>query len=554
MTARHILFTVAASIGLLLPAEAAWAQTTQDLKRMSIADILDIRVSTVSRIPEESKTVPAAVYVITHEDIRRSGATSIPEALRLAPGLEVARIDGGTWSVGVRGFADRLARSMLVLIDGRAVYSPLFAGTYWETQDVVLEDVDRIEVIRGPGGTLWGANAVNGIINIVTKAVKETQGLYVTGAAGSEVLGDGAVRYGGTTGATAYRLYAKGEDHGAEFHPDGNDFDGFRGVQAGGRLDWTSHAGRQVTFQGDVYDARLGERPALTLYTAPFSVPTNVDAPLSGGNVLARVNGPASARAPYQLQLYYDRTNRDEMPAGEDRDTFDVDFQQSWTSWPRQRLVWGAGYRVSDGRIIAVAPTSFTPDARTDNLYTGFAQDEITLVPDRVRVTVGSKIEHNDYSGVELQPSARVAWTPASDTTVWASVARAVRTPSRVETDYTTTSLVAAGPTPTFVRLVPDPSFEAENLTAYEIGRAAATVEARVCRGVRLLQRVARYAQHGSADALHRERRRVDAPHPARDVRQRPARGQLRRRADRGRAPDAVLAAQRVRTRTSTSR
>jgi iron complex outermembrane receptor protein len=320
MTARHILFTVAASIGLLLPAGGAWAQTTQDLKRMSIADILDIRVSTVSRIPEESKTVPAAIYVITHDDIRRSGATSIPEALRLAPGLEVARIDGGTWSIGVRGFADRLARSMLVLIDGRAVYSPLFAGTYWETQDVLLEDVDRIEVIRGPGGTLWGANAVNGIINIVTKAAKETQGLYVTGAAGSQVLGDGAVRYGGKTGSTAYRLYAKGEDRGAEFHADGNGFDGFRGVQAGGRVDWTSQTGRQVTFQGDVYNARLGERPALTLYTPPFSVPTNVDAPLSGGNVLARVNGPASSRAPYQLQLYYDRTNRDEVPAGENRE------------------------------------------------------------------------------------------------------------------------------------------------------------------------------------------------------------------------------------------
>src|SRR5262249_34423386 len=161
----------------------ARAQTTQDLKRMSISDILDIRVSTVSRMPEESQTVPAALYVITHDDIRRSGATSIPEALRLAPGLEVARIDGGTWAVGMRRFAHRLARSILVMIAGRAVYSPLFAGTYWETQDVLLEDVDRIEVIRGPGGTLFGANAVNGIINIVTKAAKDTQGLYVTGAA-----------------------------------------------------------------------------------------------------------------------------------------------------------------------------------------------------------------------------------------------------------------------------------------------------------------------------------------------------------------------------------
>jgi iron complex outermembrane receptor protein len=437
---------------------------------MSIADILDIRVSTVSRIPEESMTVPAALYVITHDDIRRSGATSIPEALRLAPGLEVARIDGGTWSVGIRGFADRLARSMLVLIDGRAVYSPLFAGTYWETQDVLLEDVDRIEVIRGPGGTLWGANAVNGIINIVTKAAKDTQGWYATGAGGSQELADGALRYGGTSGSASYRLYAKAEDRGAEFHPNGNDFDGFRGVQGGGRVDWTTRAGRAVTLQGDMYEARLGEQSTQVQYAAPFSLTTDRDAPLSGGNLLARVNSAARARAPYQLQVYYDRTNRDEIPAGEKRDTFDVDFQQSWSRLPRQQVVWGGGYRVSDGRITAVPPTAFTPNARTDNLFTGFAQDEITLVPDRWRVTVGSKIEHNDYTGVEVQPSVRVAWTPSSVATVWAGVTRAVRTPSRVETDYTTTSLVSAAGTPTFVRLVPDPSFQAEKLVAYETG------------------------------------------------------------------------------------
>ena len=447
---------------------AATAQTTEELKRMSLEDLMNVQVTTASRVPEAASDVPAAVFVITQEDIRRSGARSIPEVLRLAPGLQVARINGGTWAIGIRGFADRLARSVLVLIDGRAVYSPLFAGTYWENQETLLADVDRIEIIRGPGGTLWGANAVNGIINIITKSASETEGTYVAAGAGSEEHAFGAARYGRATSSGAIRVYAKGFDRGPEFHADGDAYDGVNFGQGGFRGDWTLAPNRALTVQGDAYAARLGERPTLAVYTAPFSVTRSVDAPLSGANVLTRLVSGAPGGDTVQLQAYYDRTNRDEMPIGEKRDTVDVDLQQTVRRWQRHSITWGAGYRLSSGRITAVAPSAIEPVRRTDNLFSVFAQDEIALAPDRFRLTLGSKFEHNSYSGFEAQPTIRGLWTIDPTNTIWAALTRAVRTPSRVETDYTTTSFVNAAPT--FVRLLPNPDFESEKLVAYELG------------------------------------------------------------------------------------
>ncbi|RPH60664.1 MAG: TonB-dependent receptor, partial [Acidobacteria bacterium] len=410
----------------------------------------------------------AALHVITQEDIRRSGATSIPEVLRLAPGVQVARINGGVWSIGIRGFADRLARSMLVLIDGRAVYSPLFAGTYWEVQDTLLEDIERIEVIRGPGGTLWGANAVDGIINIITKAAKDTAGVLAQGGVGFSDQGLG-VRYGGTAGASwNYRVYGKMSDRASQFHPADLDYDGLRMGQGGFRADWTPDA-RTFTIQGDIYKASLGQRPTVTTYVSPFARTSNMDTPLSGANVLARWTAPLAERSTVQLQTFYARTNRDEVPVKENRDTFDLDFQHTLGQWPRHQLVWGLGYRATSGRITSIAPTEFVPPRRTDNLYSGFVQDEIAVIPDRLRATFGSKIEHNDYSGVEVQPSARLLWTPAPDHTWWWSVARAVRTPSQVETDYTTAGLINPA-IPLFVRLEPNPAFTSEELVALEVG------------------------------------------------------------------------------------
>jgi iron complex outermembrane receptor protein len=464
---RHPL-VLSALLLHLLPVPATAQRTAEELKRLSLEELMDVRVSTVSRTPEPTSTVPAAIHVITDDDIRRSGATTLAEALRLAPGLQVARLDATRYAIGIRGFADRLARSMLVLIDGRAVYSPLFAGTYWEVQDTMLEDVDRIEVIRGPGGTLWGANAVNGIINIITKSAAATQGMLVSATVGRDMQGPLGVRYGGRAGSNFhYRLYGRLFDY-DEANAGADDPDGMRKGQGGFRGDWTFSRSRDLTLQGDIYRAGLDQQARLPLYSPPFQQVVTRNAPLSGANVRARWASPG-AGGRYQVQTYYDRTSRDEQPVAETRDTFDLDFQHQRPLGGRHSLVWGAGYRVSSGRIEAVAPTAFTPARRTDHLYTAFVQDDISLVPDRVRLVVGTKIEHNDYTGFELQPGARALWTVDPTNTVFAAVTRAVRTPSRVETDYTTTS-TANPAVPVFVRLLPNPDFTSERLTAYELG------------------------------------------------------------------------------------
>jgi iron complex outermembrane recepter protein len=447
----------------------ASAQTgATKLRGMSLEEVLNQPVTTVSRGEEPALRVPAAIHVITQDDIHRSGATSIPEVLRLAPGLQVARINAGIWAIGTRGFADRLARSMLVLIDGRPVYSPLFAGTYWETQDFLLDDIERIEVIRGPGGTLWGANAVNGIINIITKSAKNSAGLIARLATGSEDRALVGLRYGGTFGDWDYRVYGKVVNKASQFHADGLDFDGLRGVHGGIRADRTFAGGRMLTVHGDAYGIRLGQRETLTSYTAPFSEVSSVDSPLSGANILTRWNEPIGPQSSFQLQASYARTNRDERPVGEKRDTVDIDFQHTPAPWRAHQLVWGLGYRVTSGRIRATALSAFNPATRTDRLFSGFLQDEVSI-DDRWRLTVGTKFEHNDYSGAELQPSARLLWSAHRDHTLWWSVTRAVRTPSRVETDYTTTSLLNPT-TPLFVRLLPNPEFKPERLIAYETG------------------------------------------------------------------------------------
>ena len=464
-----ITLLLAAFVQLSAATAAAQTLSAQDLKRLSLEELLRVEVSTVLRVPEPTTAVPAAVFVITQDDIRRSGAQSLPEILRLAPGVQVARIDSARYAIGMRGFPDRLARSMLVLVDGRAVYSPLFAGTYWEVQDTLLEDIDRIEIIRGPGGTLWGANAVNGIINIITKRSQDTQGALVTAALGPDTRGPFGVRYGGAAGSSFhYRVYARGFDRGAQFHPDDADYDEWHRVQGGFRGDWTLSRSRTLTVQGDVYTMGLGQRFSVPLYTPPFTQVSSREAPLSGGNVLARWVAPVF-RGEYQLQTYYDRTRRDERPVAETRDTFDVDFQHRRRFGRRHMLVWGAGYRVTSGSIETLAPTAFVPEGRTDNLYTAFVQDDVALARDRLRVIVGTKLEHNAYSGFEVQPGARLMWTLDASNALFAAATRAVRTPSRVETDYTTTSL-ASPAVPAFVRLQPNPRFEAEKLTAYEVG------------------------------------------------------------------------------------
>lgn len=470
------LLSRAAAVGLLSCVDAlAQTQTSNSpppppIAELSLEQLAEVQVTTVGREPIKSMKAPAAVYVITQEDIRRSGSTSIPEALRLAPGVQVERITSSQWAIGVRGFGSRLSRSLLVMIDGRNVYSPLFAGTYWEVQDTLLEDVDRIEVILGPGGTLWGANAVNGIINVITKSTAETPGTIVTTGTGTVESGFVGVRHGGRlSDATNYRAFGKFFQRSGFPVVGRSSSDAWQTGRAGFRIDSSAEDGRSLTIQGDLYRGLAGQRTAVTTYTAPYSQAIEGDAELSGGNLLSRLTRRTGEHGEIAVQVYYDRTRRAEPTFREIRDTVDIDLQHRVPALGRQDLIWGVGYRLSSGDAHGVSTIGFTPPRRTDQLASAFLQSTVRLVPNRLEVIAGSKIEHNSYSGVVVQPSGRVLWTPSTTQTLFGAVTRAVRTPSRIEHDIDLTSLFE--PTrPIFVRTQSNDSFQPEILRAYEVG------------------------------------------------------------------------------------
>ncbi len=323
-----------------------WGESPQDsqetvdhLAQISLEDLGNIEVTTTSKEPVKASETPAAIYVITQEDIRRSGATSIPEVLRLAPGIEVARIDSNTWSVGVRGFGSAVSRSVLVLIDGRSVYTPLFAGVWWQVQDTLLEDIERIEVIRGPGGTIWGANAVNGVINIITKNAREKGFLNF--------------RYGGGNDkGFDYRLYGKAFTRAAEFHPSGRQFDDWHMAQTGFRADWDLRNHDTLTLQGDLYGGDAGQSTGITTYSPPYFSNVEQNAELSGGNLVGRWKRLLGSGSDVQLETYYDRTSRRQASFAETRDTFDVDFTYHLSLPGRQNFLWGLGSRFSSGNAV----------------------------------------------------------------------------------------------------------------------------------------------------------------------------------------------------------
>ena len=443
----------------------------QHLAHLSLEQLSNLEVTTVSKEPVKVAQTPAAIFVITQEDIRRSGAASIPEVLRLAPGVEVARIDSVKWAIGIRGFESRLSRAVLVLIDGRSVYSPLFHGVYWEVQDTLLEDIERIEVIRGPGGTIWGANAVNGVINIITKNSKDTHGSVAMAGGGSINRGLTSFRYGNGNGKNFdYRVYGKGLDRGSAFHPDGNNFDDWWRTQGGFRTDWGISSRDSLTVQGDLYDSRAGESSLITSETPPALFVVDKDAELSGGNVLARWRHDLGGGSDFQLQTYYDRVNRYEAQQAEVRNTFDIDFVHHLILRGGNDFLWGLGARVSDGRAPEVVPTYvFTPSQRLDQLYTAFVQDQFPLVRERLALTVGSKILHSAFVGFDAEPSARLLWTPAAHQTVWAAVTRAVRTPSDLDENLQATRLQSSAPL-TFSQISGNGKFVSEDMLGYEAG------------------------------------------------------------------------------------
>jgi iron complex outermembrane receptor protein len=445
-------------------------ETNAPLKQLSLAQLGNVEVTTTSKEPETVWRTPAAIYVITQEDIRRSGVSSVPEVLRLAPGVEVARIDSNQWAVGIRGFGNSFSKSVLVLIDGRSVYTPLFAGVYWDVQNVLLEDVERIEVIRGPGGTVWGANAVNGVINIITKNSKDTHGKLAAIGGGNVEQGNGRFHYGGGYGTNLnYRAYGMGFGRAPGFHSDGNNFDDWQLGQAGFRVDWDNQKRDTLTVQGDLYKGNVGQRANIGYYSPPASINVVGSQDVSGGNILGRWRRTVDA-GDIQVQAYYDRTYRLGPQLGETRNTFDVDFIHHLTLLPRQDFIWGVGARWSPSDFTqTVATVDFVPQHQSDNIYSAFLQDQVALVRDKLQLTIGSKFEHNIYTGWELQPSARLLWTPSSHQTVWASVSRAVSTPSQVDENLQLTGYTAV-PFPFFVRIAGNPNFNSETLLGYEVG------------------------------------------------------------------------------------
>ncbi len=453
MLAR-VRWRLAFVFNVLIASAAFGAQPTRvaELADLSIEELGNIQITSVSKHAERLSDAPAAIFVITGEDIRRSGATRLAEALRLAPNLEVARASASSYAISARGFNNTIDNKLLVLIDGRTVYTPLFSGVFWDAQDVMLEDVERIEVISGPGAALWGANAVNGVINVITRRSSDTQGGYAYARSGSLERGYGA-RYGGTLGeGGSYRVYGRSFDAFNTSRANGaTASDGWSKGQVGFRTDWGTVA-NGFTLQGDAYrgslDQALGD-----------------DSRISGSNLLGRWNRDFGGWGELQIQSYFEHTERD-IPGtfGEHLNIFDVEFQHGLRAIGAHRLTWGGGYRHGDDRVSNSAFLAFLPANRRLRWASVFAQDEIAL-EENLRLTLGAKFENNYYTGTEPLPSARLAWKPDAQRLVWGAASRAVRAPSRIDRDF----FVNAGPT----QLNGGPDFVSEVVKAYEIGYRA---------------------------------------------------------------------------------
>ncbi len=457
-------------------ATAAGPGAAVDLTQLSIEDLMQVQITSATKQAQPWANTAAAVFVITADDIRRSGVTHVMGALRLAPGVEVARIDSSRWAITIRGFNGRFANKLLVMIDGRSVYTPSFSGVYWEIQDMSLDNIERIEVIRGPGGSLWGANAVNGVINIMTKPASETQGGMVSVTAGHEERAIVEARYGGKLGDTAhYRLYGRYAERDGSVAPGGQDAGDDWNLQRGGfRLDWQPTARDSVTVLGDVYDGDLRQNMVIPTLTPPDNQRQLDQAKANGSSVQARWEHQNSSTGQLALQLYYQQEERSDLMQSSELETLDLDFQHNLKLGERQEIVWGLNYRRYQDQFGPATLVSIMPEARTTELFSLFAQDQVALT-ERLRLTLGAKIEHNDYTGWEWQPNLRLLWQPSDTQRVWGAVSRAVRTPSRAEeegqTNLTTIPpLPEMGWMPSVLALIGNGTFDAEKLTAYEIG------------------------------------------------------------------------------------
>jgi iron complex outermembrane receptor protein len=440
-----------------------------DLAEMSLEDLMNLEVTLATRKASRLSETAAAISVISNDEIRRSGVIGIPDALRLATGMEVARLDANKWAVSARGFNSVYANKMLVLMDGRSLFSPMFSGVFWESQDVMLEDVDRIEVIRGPGATLWGASAVNGIVNILSKNAQTTQGGLLTFGSGTEEKGFVGLRYGWRTGKNLYtRIFAKHSRRNgfvnASGLPTGDDW----AMSSGGfRMDWNGSARNSLALQADLHAGDVGQEGTPTLFqNIKMGIP-DYRTRVTGGNIIGRYRHQFSETADLNMHVSFDRMERrDDVMIGGEYSTFDADLQHHFGRGSRHEVVWGLGYRITGDRVRDDLMATMHPDHKTYDVLSAFIQDEISLVRDRLRLTVGSKFEHNDFTAGEIQPNLRILWTLNDRHSVWGAVSRAVRVPDRsdlsVQVDYHVDPLQ-------FI-LQGNPQLRSEELLAWEAG------------------------------------------------------------------------------------
>jgi iron complex outermembrane recepter protein len=461
---------------LAVLAGAAWAQdppkpekpALQDLADLSLEELMRIEVTSASRKEQRLMDVPAAVTVIRGEDLRRIGATNIPEALRMVPGMNVARIDSSRWAVSSRGFRDRFANNLQVLVDGRSVYSPLFSGVFWEMQDTMFEDVDRIEVIRGPGGSVWGSNAVNGVINIITKKASDTQGGLATVGGGSHERAFGAARYGVQAGDVAIRVFGKGFGREEMHHGE----DEWWQSRAGARADWAPSKATTVTFLAESFAGRSGgEHTFFGIAGPPFLKTTHRTYDEHGTHALARVEHRVSDTSLVSFQGSVTHGGFETDYFGEERTTGDLDLTHRFQLLPGHDLVWGAGYRLTGDDLNNTLTVQFSPEKETLYQVSTFVQDEIRLIEDSLSLTLGSRFEYNTFTRFEYMPSARLLLKASDHHVIWAAASRAVRTPSRADRDVRlNVAGMPAPPVETWIALVGNDDTRAEAVIAYEAG------------------------------------------------------------------------------------
>jgi iron complex outermembrane recepter protein len=482
-----VIFTALMSSQLVQAAETK----AFDSLDLSLQELMNVEVTSVSKQPQPLSQSPAAIYVITQDDIRRSGATSIPQAIRDVPGLHVAQLDSQKWAIGSRGFNGRYNNKLLVMVDGRSVYSPEFSGVYWEAQDTLMADIERIEVIRGPGTALWGANAVNGVINIITKHSADTQGGYAEVGAGDHEQGFMGIRLGGALadGSTA-RGYVKGfkrdslrferadlpapQDQAIGDVSTDNDWQSY---QTGGRLDIPLESTSSLTLFGDIYQSKLQQTLFTPTLTPPFYGTFANDAfDGSGWNLVAKYTRALSVTSQYSLQAYHDYAKREESLFGFSTHTTDVEFQYQFRPDDKQDISWGLGYRVIRDKLSA-APiiASAKADSTKTDLWSAYFRDEVMLAKDELWLTLAARLEHNDYTGLEFQPNLRLMYKPTDTHALWSSIAYSVRTPSRAEDNFSVHAVTIPPalpfvPLPTKVVVMGDSGFVSEELITYEVG------------------------------------------------------------------------------------